>query len=125
MMKQVCAVLAAGVLAGGMSAASAATMSHAAMSNAGSTSSSVLSLTASQQTTAWQDLKSEANNQKAPSSFSVRVGEAVPAGVKIKPISGKTATAVPKLKAYDFAIVRHKILIVNPTNGKIADVISG
>ncbi len=120
MLKQVSVVLAAGLLAGGISMASAATMSQSS-----STPSNSLSLSSSQQKTAWRNLHSQAKEQQAPSSFFATVGAAVPASVTIRPVSTKTASAVPMLKDYDFAMVNHKILIVNPKDRKIAVVITG
>jgi hypothetical protein len=39
-------------------------------------------------------------------------------------VSTKAATDVPLLKGYDFALVSGKLLIVNPTDKKIAMVMS-
>ena len=38
--------------------------------------------------------------------------------------TGKTATDVPSLRPYDFAIVDHKLVIVDPSNKVIADVLT-
>jgi hypothetical protein len=63
-------------------------------------------------------------NQRAPSGFNATVGAVVPNGVKIAPVTGKAASDVPALKPYNFAMLQHKLLIVNPSDKKIAEVIA-
>jgi len=87
--------------------------------------SDVLSLTSAQRKTAWNDLRSEATKQKAPSGFEATVGSSVPTALKIEPVPSKTAGAIPSLRPYDFAMVQGKLVIVNPSDKKIAEVITG
>jgi Protein of unknown function (DUF1236) len=84
-----------------------------------------LSLASNQQHKAWNDLKGQSSNQNAPSGFQATIGSAVPSNVKIAPVPSKAATDVPALKPYDFAMVSGKLLIVNPSDKKIVDVITG
>ena len=86
--------------------------------------SDTLNLTIKQQNTAWNDLRSHAAEQKAPSGFHAFVGSTVPSTVKIEQIPGKAASNVPSLKPYDFAMIRGKLLIVNPSDRKVAAVMS-
>ena len=87
--------------------------------------SDTLSLTSTQLKTAWNDLHGQATEQKAPSGFNATVGAVVPSTVKIEPVPSKAVSAVPALKSFDFAMVNGKLLIVNPSNKKIVEVISG
>jgi hypothetical protein len=73
----------------------------------------------------WNDLHGQATEQKAPSGFIPTVGAVVPSTVKIQPVPSKAATDAPMLKSFDFAMVNGKLLIVNPSDKKIAEVISG
>jgi Protein of unknown function (DUF1236) len=117
MKKQTPIALAAVLLLAGVTAAAAAGMAR-------STASDSLSLTNSQQKTAWRDLHAR-NKQSAPSSFMAASGTAVPSTLKIEPVPSKTASAVPALRPYDFATVKGKLLIVKPSDRTIADVITG
>lgn len=119
MRKTACLAAAAAFLLSGAAIASAQTMSNTARPT------DTLSLSSMQQKTVWKDLSSGATNQIAPSGFSSNVGSAVPSAVNVKPVTAKAARDVPALKPYDFAMVQHKLLIVNPSDHKIADVISG
>jgi uncharacterized protein DUF1236 len=124
MIKQVSAALAAGFLLFGASAASAADTSqpHSTMAQP---ASDTLSLTSAQRKMVWNDLHSQVTAQNAPSGFNATVGAIVPSTLKIEPVPNKVASAVRAIKAYDFAMVKGKLLIVNPSDKKIVEVITG
>ena len=88
-------------------------------------SQDTLRLTSAQQKTVWNDLHGQATEQKAPSGFNATIGAIVPSTVKTEPVPSKAATSVPALKSFNFAMVNGKLLIVNPSDKKIVDVISG
>ena len=48
----------------------------------------------------------------------------VPNTVTTAPITSKAASDVPALKPYNFAMLQHKLVIVNPADKKIAEVIT-
>jgi len=120
---QTSSALAAAVLLAGVSAAAAAGMqsSSAKMSPQASDS---LTLTNAQQKTAWNDLYTRSLNQKTPSGFNATVGALVPNSVITAPVTSKAASDVPALKPYNFAMLQKKLVIVNPTDKKIAEVIT-
>jgi Protein of unknown function (DUF1236) len=109
--------LATALLLAGATAASAASISQSSPSN-------TMTLSNSQQTTAWNNLHTR-NQQSAPSGFTASVGTKAPATLLLKPVPTKTASDVPALRSYDFATVNGKLLIVNPKDRMIADVITG
>ena len=126
MIKQASIALTAGLLFASVAAASAAgTQSPSPNSQVRRPAGDTLSLTSTERTTAWNDLHSRATEQKAPSSFSPTVGSILPSTIKIEPVPSKVASAVPALKAYDFAMVEGKLLIVNPSDKKIVEAIKG
>jgi hypothetical protein len=71
----------------------------------------------------WNDLSKQATNQNA-AGFDATIGTFVPKTVKIEPMPSKTAASVPSLRPYDFAMVGHKLVIVDPSNKVIADVLT-
>jgi PBP1b-binding outer membrane lipoprotein LpoB len=123
MKKRVSSVLAAVVLLAGVSVASAAnTHSENATATATATAD-VLNLNRINQKVAWIDL-SEATNESTFSSLkTAAVGSVVPNMVTIRAVTKKTASDVPALRSYDFVIVQGRLLIVNPSDRKIAEVI--
>jgi len=128
MKHQVSIALAAAVLMAGIGAASAAdstmskssSMSSPAMAKA----SDSLSLTAAQRKSAWNDISKTAAAQTAPSGFDAKVGAAVPSSLSTQPVPVEAANHVPALRPYSFAMLQNKIVIVNPTDKKIAEVIT-
>jgi len=64
-------------------------------------------------------------NSNAPSSFQPSTSSALPSTVTVHAIPAKTARAVPALRPYDYAKLNGKLLIVNPHDMMIAEVIGG
>jgi Protein of unknown function (DUF1236) len=118
-MKKTSIVLAAGLLMAGVSAAGAGTESLSTSAKMSRPASDTLHLTIGQQNATWNDLQHHATEQKAPWSFQADIDATVPSTVKIEAVPRKLASDVPSLKAYDFAMVRGKLLIVNPSDKKI------
>ena len=116
MRKSTSVAVAAAVLLSGASAAAAA--SH--MTKASDT----LNLSATQQKEIWKDLSQHATNQTAPSGFNATVGTAIPSGISLYPLPRQAARDVPAVKPYRFAMLQNKVLIVNPSDKKIADVVA-
>ena len=119
------ALAAAATLLAGVTAASAAADVPSSHSGMAMKASDSLNLTSAQQKTAWNDLNNQGSNQSAPSDFTATAGAKVPTTVTIKAIPNKTASAVSQLRPYDFARVSGKILIVNPQDRTVAQVLSG
>jgi hypothetical protein len=80
-------------------------------------------LSAAQRRAVWKDLSKQATNQNA-ARFDATTGTFVPNSVKIEPMPSKLTANDPSLRPYDFAMVDHKLLIVDPSNKVIADVLS-
>jgi Protein of unknown function (DUF1236) len=83
-----------------------------------------LSLTTAQQKLAWKDIGRTAAAQKAPADFTPRVGAAVPNDVALKPVPADLGRRVSALKPYDYALLKRDLLIVNPGDKKVVDVIN-
>ena len=103
----------------------ASTMSKMSKSSATqATAKQGLSLTSAQQKLAWKDVDRSATAQKTPADFAPRVGATVPNDVALRPIPAKLGQQVSSLRPYDYALVKHELLIVDPMNKKVIDVIN-
>jgi hypothetical protein len=124
---QLIAVAAAAALAAGIGTASAAdshAMSNKSMSPAmQSPPKDNLTLSPSQERTAWKDISRDATRQTAP-KFAASVGATVPSDISLRAVPAKVATRISVLKPYDYALVHNKLLIVNPSDKKVVDVIT-
>lgn len=122
------AIATTAALASGIATASAA--DHQAMSNNSakpaiqSMAKDNLSLTRSQQRTAWRDISKVAASQKAPDDFTASVGATIPNDLSLKPMPARVATRISSLKPYDYALLHGKLLIVNPNDKKVVGVIN-
>jgi hypothetical protein len=82
-------------------------------------------LSASQQQIAWKDITVQATKEPAPASFTAKVGAAVPSDLATHPVPVSTASKVPELRPYQYALLStNKLLIVNPSDKKIAEIIT-
>jgi Protein of unknown function (DUF1236) len=123
MKKSASVAVAAVLLMSGVSVASAA--SH--MSNGSGKSAAAsdrLELSSAQQKSIWNDISRHAAKQNAPSNFNAAVGTAIPAGVSTYPLPRRAARDVPVAKPYRYAMLQDRLLIVNPSDKKIADVVT-
>ena len=130
MKAQITLALAAALVLTGAATASAASPSPmaapAAKTAAGAPKpSDSLSLSSQQQKTAWRDLNRPALDQFGPSGFIVSEGTVLPKSMTTEAIPNEVAHAIPALWPYVFAMVQHQVVIVNPSDRKIAEVISG
>ena len=115
------AVAVAALLSGALLTAAPAS---AALFSSKAKASDSLTLPSAQQKTAWNDLNG-ATASNAPSSFQPSTASALPSTVTVHAIPAKTATDVPALQPYDYAKLGGKLLIVNPHDMMIAEVITG
>ena len=83
-----------------------------------------LALSGTQQKSIWTDVSHHASNQSAPSGFNATVGSAVPTSVSTYPLPRQARRDVPAVRPYRYAMMQDKVLIVNPSDHKIADVVS-
>jgi hypothetical protein len=104
-------------------AANADSASGKAASSAGAVhGTDTVILSAVQRRALWNDLGKQAANQNA-SGFEAQTGTFVPGSVEIEPMPGKAAANNPQLRPYDYAMVDHDLVIVDPANKVIADVV--
>ena len=83
-----------------------------------------LSLPGEQQRTAFDAIRQQAMIEKAPTWFTAKVGAVVPNTIATHPIPVSAANDVPKLWPYSYALLdRNRLLIVNPNDNKIVEVI--
>jgi hypothetical protein len=83
-----------------------------------------LTLSGDQQKSIWNDVGARARNENAPSGFNAAVGTELPSSMSTHPMPRQAARDVPAAKPYRYAMTQDKLLIVNPSDHKIADVVT-
>jgi len=97
----------------------------AAESSAPTQSKDQLTLTSAQNKMLLQTVnKQNPKEQTAPVGFSASIGASVPASISISRLPNEAVKEVPAAKSYDFAMVQKKLLIVNPKDRKVAEIIT-
>jgi len=99
------------------------TQSDKTQSDKTQSANAALTLSDAQRKTALQDLYMDSLNQDTPPGFDAVVGAKVPNTIVIAPVTAQAGSDVPALKPYSFAMVQKKLVIVNPSDRKIASVI--
>jgi hypothetical protein len=111
--------------AGNGASTTGANTSSQPTSSSGAMATDTVVLSKQQQKDAWQDIKALATKEKAPAGFTATVGAVVPSKLDTHPVPVSTANKVPMLRPYQYAMLdSNKLLIVNPSDHKIADIIT-
>ena len=83
-----------------------------------------LTLSSRQQKIVWRDISQQATKEKAPAHFAAKIGAVVPSAVTTHPVPMTVSSEVPKLRRYQYALLGNsRLLIVNPNDKKVADII--
>jgi len=82
-----------------------------------------VTLSAAQQSAVWTDLSKQAINQNV-AGFDATIGTFVSDIIETEPVPNDVTANNPSLKPYYFAMIDHKIVIVDPSNKVIADVLT-
>ncbi len=83
----------------------------------------ILSLTQHEKQLAWQELQRQTSHHYAVPWFEPMERWVLPNTITVKPVTDQVARDVPQLAPYDFAIVEEMLLIVNPTDHAVVEVI--
>jgi hypothetical protein len=61
--------------------------------------------------------------EKAPGNIAVKIGDTAPAGIELRPFPAAVTAKVPQVKAHAFFVHGEQVVVVNPQDNKVADVI--
>jgi len=102
-----------------------ASVSFVAAADSSMASNDRLSLTGTQEHTIVQSVnKQNVKKEVAPSGFKAAVGQALPTSIPLHSLPSDTTSQVPAVKSYDYAMLQGQLLIVNPKDRKIVDIIA-
>jgi hypothetical protein len=83
-----------------------------------------LNLSDDQKQTIWQAVSRQKSADSAPASFQPAVGAQVPSQIKLHPLPQNAAKQVPAAKNYQYAKLQNQVLLVDPANKTVVDIIS-
>ncbi len=119
----VLALLASVGVASAQSPTSPATPAPAAKSQDSMKQGGSLQLNAQQKAAIFQSVTKEKVKSPPPANMQVSVGAQVPASIELYPLPANVVSEVPATKSYKYTVAQNQVLIVDPTNMKIVDVI--
>ena len=83
-----------------------------------------LKLTAAQQQTIYSSISSQKQKETAPSSFHAALGAVVPPSVELQALPKTIVELMPELKDYEYAMVANQVLLVDPKNKQVVEIIN-
>jgi hypothetical protein len=83
-----------------------------------------LGLTSDQAHTIYQDINKLNVKDTAPSGFDAKVGAAVPSSISLHALPSDVASKVPTVKPYQYAMLQGKVLLVDPKDKKVVDIVT-
>lgn len=99
-------------------------VASAAGANSSLKASDSLNLTAAQEHVLWQSIGKQNANMKAPSGFTASVGAVVPGSVTLRTMPSDVTGRIPTVEPFRYTVLAKKLLIVNPTDKKVVDIIT-
>lgn len=118
--------IAAALLASvGLAAAQTSPMSPPPSASPGGSASQSgsLQLNAQQKTQIFQTVTKEKVKTPPPANLQLSVGSQVPASVELYPLPANVVSQVPSAKQYKYTVAQNQVVLVDPTNMKIVDII--
>jgi hypothetical protein len=83
-----------------------------------------LKLTAAQKQTIYSSISNQKQKETAPPSFHAAVGAVVPGSVELQSLPKTIVELIPELKDYQYAMVANQVLLVDPKNKQVVEIIN-
>jgi hypothetical protein len=82
-----------------------------------------LQLSAAQKTSIFQSVTKDKVKSPPPANMQVSIGAQVPASIELYPLPANIVSEVPATKPYKYTVAQNQVVIVDPTNMKVVEVI--
>lgn len=83
-----------------------------------------LKLTAEQRQTIYTSISNQKQKETAPPNFQATVGAVVPTSIETQPLPKTIVELLPTLKDYEYAMVANQVLLVDPKNKQVVEIIN-
>jgi hypothetical protein len=85
--------------------------------------SGALQLSAAQKTAIFKSVTKEKVKSPPPANLSLAVGGQVPATVELYPLPANIVSSVPATKQFKYTVAQNQVVLVDPANMKIVEII--
>ena len=82
-----------------------------------------LQLNAQQKAAIFQSVTKEKVKSPPPANLQVSVGAQIPASVELYPLPANIVSEVPATKTFKYTVAQNQVVIVDPTNMKVVEII--
>jgi Protein of unknown function (DUF1236) len=82
-----------------------------------------LRLTPTQKTAIVKAVREKSATLRPPTSFSIVVGEMVPPSIELYMLPDNALAEVPEAKSVKYTVLQNQVVLVDPTNMRIVDVL--
>jgi hypothetical protein len=82
-----------------------------------------LRLTPTQKTAILKAVREKSATLRPPTSFSIVVGEMVPPSIELYMLPDNALAEVPEAKSVKYTVLQNQVVLVDPTNMRIVDVL--
>jgi hypothetical protein len=82
-----------------------------------------IELSQAQRQTIFQSVSNGGKNNAAPPGFRVAVGENVPNGIELAPVSNTLTTIIPATDGLEAAMIEKQVVLVDPKSKRIVAVV--
>jgi hypothetical protein len=83
-----------------------------------------LSLNTAQKQTIYSSISNQKQKETAPPTFRAAVGAVVPTSIELQDLPKSIVDLIPELKDYEYAMVANQVLLVDPKNKQVVEIIN-
>lgn len=83
-----------------------------------------LKLSADQKHTIYLSISNQQQKETPPPTFGAAVGAIVPPSINLQPLPKTVLELVPRMQNYEYAMVANQVLLVDPKNRQVVDIIN-
>jgi hypothetical protein len=83
-----------------------------------------LKLTTAQKQTIYTSISNQKQKETAPPTFRAALGAVVPSSVELQALPKTIVELIPELKDYEYAMVANQVLLVDPKNKQVIEIIN-
>lgn len=83
-----------------------------------------LRLTAAQKHTIYASISNQRQKETAPPAFRAALGAVVPPSIELQALPKTIVELIPELQDYEYAMVANQVLLVDPKNKRVIEIIN-
>ena len=83
-----------------------------------------LKLSPAQKQTIYTSISNQKQKETAPPTFHAAIGVVVPSSIELQPLPKTIVELIPDLRDFEYAMVANQVLLVDPKNKQVIEIIN-